>query len=298
MSKIPLKIYQSWKTKDFNELSDNMLNAIKSITSLNPEYSYELFDDNDCRKFIYDKFGQIYADAFDDLIPGAFKSDFWRYAKLYHDGGVYMDIDFTEFVPLKDIIKKDDVLVSVADVKYIPNKPPCGIFQAFVACIPKHPVLLRTFEMTFYNIINHKNGLCKGNHDLDITGPIVMGRAMNIYWNKSSLLSIKPGRYYDKEYKGYITLFENKNAYVEDLDGRKLFKNKFDGYLDEHSQVVNRYSNMRNFFKSFGNEWDKVTERFEFPKDKKHKKVLIYVLVLSIFVIVLILIYINKMNKK
>jgi mannosyltransferase OCH1-like enzyme len=133
-----------------------MLEAINSIKTKNPEYSYELFDDDDCRKFINDKFGKVYAEAFDDLIPGAFKSDFWRYGKLYHDGGVYMDIDFTELVPLKDIIKQDDVLVSVVDIKNITTQPPCAIFQAFIACVPKHPVLLRAFEIAFNNIMNHK----------------------------------------------------------------------------------------------------------------------------------------------
>ena len=287
-SLIPKKIYQSWKTKDTTNLSNNMLNAIDSIKTLNPEYTYELFDDIDCRKFIFDNFGSIYADAFDDLIPGAFKSDFWRYAKLYIDGGVYMDIDFTALVSLDEIIKKDDILVSVVDIKNIKDKPPCSIFQAFIACVPKHNILLKAFEMNFNNIINHKNKIHKVNHELDITGPIVMGRAMNIYWNRSSLLSIKPGIYKDSNHNGNIRLLQNTNNYVIDSEGLPLFKTKFDGYLNENLQQTNRYSYMKNYFKSFGNQWDKITERYIHTKIKK-KPLLKYTIIVILIILTLYL---------
>ena len=287
-SLIPKKIYQSWKTKDLNNLSNNMLNAIDSIKTLNPEYTYELFDDIDCRKFIFDNFGAIYAEAFDDLIPGAFKSDFWRYAKLYIDGGVYMDIDFTALVSLDEIIKTDDIFVSVVDIKNIKDKPPCSIFQAFIACVPKHNILARAFDISFHNIINHKNKIHKVNHELDITGPIVMGRAMNIYWNRSTLLSIKPGIYKDSNYKGNIRLLENTNNYVIDSEGLPLFKTKFDGYLNENLQQTNRYSYMKNYFKSFGNQWDKITERYMHTKIEK-KPLLKYTIIVILIILILYL---------
>jgi len=291
-SLIPKKIYQSWKTKDMSNLSKKMLNAIDSIKELNPDYTYELFDDVDCRKFILDNFGAIYADAFDDLIPGAFKSDFWRYAKLYIDGGVYMDIDFTELVPLDNIIKKDDILLSVVDIKNIKDKPPCSIFQAFIACVPKHKILLKAFEISFNNIINHKNKIEGVNHELDITGPVVMGRAMNIYWDKSSLLSIKPGIYKDPNYNGNIRLLQNTNKYVVDSEGLPLFKTKFDGYLNESLQKTNRYSYMDTYFKSFGNQWDKITERYiHTPMRKRKPKLLKYTIITFILILIIICIY-------
>ena len=105
MSLIPKVIYQSWKTK---ELKNDMLNNVKKLQSLNPEYKYVLYDDNDCQNFILENFGINYANAFDVLIPGAFKCDLWRYAMLYINGGVYLDIDMEPKIPFREILEETD----------------------------------------------------------------------------------------------------------------------------------------------------------------------------------------------
>ena len=74
MSLIPKKIYQSWKTKNIPDFLEKNVNI---IISLNPEYEYLLYDDEHCRNFLLENFGINYANAFDVLIPGAFKCDFW-----------------------------------------------------------------------------------------------------------------------------------------------------------------------------------------------------------------------------
>ena len=81
---IPKVIYQSWKTKN---LPENMKENVELVRSLNPEYTYVLYDDGDCRNFLLKECGKEYLDAFDALISGAFKCDFWRYAMLYKYGG-------------------------------------------------------------------------------------------------------------------------------------------------------------------------------------------------------------------
>jgi mannosyltransferase OCH1-like enzyme len=253
MSLIPKKIFQSWKTK---ELSPQMTLAVNSIKKLNPEYSYELSDDADCRSFILEHFGKVYASAFDDLIPGAFKSDFWRYAKLYIEGGVYMDIDFTELVPLNSILKPNDSFVTVVDLKDIANKPPCAIYQAFMACAPKHPLMLKAFELTYYNIINHS----QNTGVLDITGPVMLGKVLNTYWDRYSMLSVKPGVYPDKKFGGNIRLLDFKGEYVMDGNGQKLFNIKYDGYWTETN--ANYYGVMVKFFKTVGNEWNRSLETY------------------------------------
>ena len=86
---IPLNIYQTWHTKDLPPL---MRNAVNKIIRMNPRFNYKLFDDNDCRNFIKDNFNEDVLNAFDTLIPGAYKADLWRYCILYKNGGVYLDI--------------------------------------------------------------------------------------------------------------------------------------------------------------------------------------------------------------
>lgn len=295
MSLIPKKIFQSWKDKN---LSPSMSRAVNSIKDLNPEYEYELSDDKDCRSFILDNFGKVYASAFDDLIPGAFKSDFWRYAKLYIEGGVYMDIDFTELVPLSSIIKEGDTFVSVVDLKDIAVSPPCAIYQAFMACAPKHPLMLKAFELTYYNIINHS----KNTGNLDITGPVMLGKVLNTYWDRYAMLSIKPGVYPDNKFGGNIRLINFKGEYVMDLDGKKLFHIKYNGYSNDTNN--NYYGKMVNFFKTTGKEWNRVTETYlNFTKEtynntRRENSCYLRLLAVILIFISIIMLYCNMGKRK
>jgi hypothetical protein len=219
MSLIPKKIYQSWKSKD---LSPEAKANVDKLKAMNPEYEHVLFDDADCRKFLLDNFGGVYAQAFDSVLPGAFKCDFWRYAMLYVHGGVYLDIDMVPLVPLKELIGEKDELVSIVDIKHNENTP-CGIYQAFIACRPQHPVLLYAFQLSFSNIATRRN---EEYDSLSITGPIVMGIAYNLFWNNSNThASIMPG-VYDQG----IVLYKMDREYSYDLDNNKIFSNRFEGY--------------------------------------------------------------------
>jgi mannosyltransferase OCH1-like enzyme len=88
---MPLKIFQTWYTKD---LPPKMKKVVENIKTNNPKFEHYLFDDNDCRVFIKEKFPEEVLDAYDRLIPGAYKADLWRYCVLYIHGGIYMDIKF------------------------------------------------------------------------------------------------------------------------------------------------------------------------------------------------------------
>ena len=88
-------------------------------SSLNPEYNYLFFDDNDINKFIenYD-FSELsvskadFKKAFLKIKPGAGKADLFRLLIIYAIGGCYFDIDTTPLVPLNKIIKIEDEVVS------------------------------------------------------------------------------------------------------------------------------------------------------------------------------------------
>lgn len=219
MSLIPKKIYQSWKTKS---LPDKMQNIVNKTIAMNPEYSYELWDDRDCYDFLLNNFGKNYANTFDVLIPGAFKCDLWRYAVLYINGGIYMDLDMSCEFPFREILKPTDRFVSIVDLVSI-FKPKCAIYQAFIACEPRHPILLKSFEIAYHNIVTRRYDVFSS---LSITGPVVVGIAMNLYWNKfSTFESIEAG-----EYEDGIRLFKMNPEKTWDKDGKTLFINKFEGY--------------------------------------------------------------------
>ena len=91
---IPLNIFQTWHTK---KLPPKMFNSIQVIRRFNPRFRYYLFDDNDCREFIKKNYDSDILNAYDSLIPGAFKADLWRYCILYKMGGIYLDIKYKPY---------------------------------------------------------------------------------------------------------------------------------------------------------------------------------------------------------
>lgn len=220
MSLIPKTIYQSWKTKD---LPVKMSKIVGKVRQLNPEYQYVLYDDNDCREFLLKHFGQNYANAFDSLVPGAYKCDFWRYAMLYVHGGVYLDIDMEPLVPFREIIDPSNEFVSIVDKNHI-FTPKCNIYQAFIAVKPQHPIMYNSLLISYINIVSRRSEVLE---NLSITGPVVVGIAMNLYWkNKITHKEIKPGIYDN----GKIKLLTMDKNFTYNLKGEKVIKNKYDGY--------------------------------------------------------------------
>ena len=92
--KIPRRIFQTWNsfTTNVKELHDRVMKLIND----NPEYEYNMFDDDESLKFIKENFKKEVADAYENVIPGAYKADLWRYCVLYIHGGVYLDIKKTK----------------------------------------------------------------------------------------------------------------------------------------------------------------------------------------------------------
>jgi mannosyltransferase OCH1-like enzyme len=164
---VPLNIFQTMKS---DTLSEGMYNARKTWIYMNPEYNYHYYTDEDARNFIKNNFDRGVLEAYDKLVPGAYKADLWRYCILYIKGGVYIDIPTLCKVPLREIIPKDVDFVSARDYW------PFGVYNCFMASTPKHPFLKKAIEESVKNIQNNYYG----KTNLDITGPHLLGKAMNM----------------------------------------------------------------------------------------------------------------------
>lgn len=218
---IPLKIFQTWKSK---ELPEKMYEVVNKIVELNPEYDYYFFDDDDCRKYLQDNYSSEYLDAFDDLIPGAFKADFWRYAVIAKEGGVYIDVDFDCVKPLREILDSDDSLVLVKD-----RGIGCctAIFQAFFAATPNHNAIKETLQLCLDNIKNKR----MGKTCLDLTGPGMMGKAFNKYtYGKICDVELNTGTFVFNGEKYRILIHSFDECTVVDKNNIILFKTKFAEY--------------------------------------------------------------------
>jgi mannosyltransferase OCH1-like enzyme len=159
---IPLKIFQTWHTKD---LPPNMKKAVELVKSSNPAFEHHLFDDNDCREYLKKKFSKIVMEAFDKLIPGAYKADLWRYCVLYKEGGIYMDI---KYIPHNEFR-----LIHLTEKEhFVLDKDNHGIYNALMVCKPGNPILLKAIRQIIRNIKRKYYG----NNVLDPTGPHLLAR--------------------------------------------------------------------------------------------------------------------------
>jgi mannosyltransferase OCH1-like enzyme len=140
---IPLKIFQTWYTKD---LPYNMKQNVDKLKTSNPEFEHYLFDDNDCREFIKNNFHESVLKAYDKLIPGAYKADLWRYCVLYIHGGIYMDIKLNCINGFKLIeLTKANHLVK-------DRLPPLTIYNALMVCQSGSPLLWKAIQIIVINV--------------------------------------------------------------------------------------------------------------------------------------------------
>jgi hypothetical protein len=102
---IPRKAHVSWKNKDvLNSEFPIILNGIRNVVRLNPEWTVEISDDADVDRYLRERLPE---EDF-ELIDGRHiveKVDLWRLLKLYLEGGLYMDIDRACNVPMTRVIR-------------------------------------------------------------------------------------------------------------------------------------------------------------------------------------------------
>lgn len=171
-SVIPLKIFQTWHTKN---LPKNMRECVEKLKEQNPEFEHYLYDDHDCREFIKKHFSEKVLHAYDRIIPGAYKADLWRYCVLYIEGGIYLDIKFYCTNGFK-LIHMTEQEYFVNDIPRGPLRFPDyrneGIFNAFMATLPKN----EKFKKCIDAIVHHVNIKFYGINCLSPTGPFLLRR--------------------------------------------------------------------------------------------------------------------------
>ena len=231
--KIPLVIYQTWMTKS---LPDKMMKTVDKMKKNNPEFEYKLFDDDDCRKFIIEHFNNNVLYAYDNLVPGAFKADLWRYCVLYINGGIYIDIKYEPVNNFKliDIVDKD---------YFVLDRPTffgghVGIYNGFITSQPNNVIFLKLINAIVDNVKNKYYG----TNPLSVTGPSLVGKML---YPNNEKCTINISKEYDLkytldglsiEYKGNKILTQygdyrkdqikfTKTTYHILWEKRKIFKN-------------------------------------------------------------------------
>jgi mannosyltransferase OCH1-like enzyme len=196
---IPLNIFQTWHTKD---LPQKMRERVETLKRQNPNFKHYLYDDNDCREFIKNNFNQNILDTYDNLIPGAYKADLWRYCILYKIGGIYMDIKLlcVNGFRLIELTEKNH---------FVKDRPkPFSIFNCMMACQKNHPFLIMAINKIVNNVENKLYGSCP----LSPTGPKMLG---NLVLDNKLILNVDMFHYEGGGYIIYKNIFVISTEYPE-----------------------------------------------------------------------------------
>lgn len=167
---IEKNIFQTFKTK---KIDAKILEIIDKTKSLNPNYAYYFYDDNDIYDFIKSNFDNEIVNSYPKLQIGAAKADFWRYLVLYKYGGVYLDLDSFVATALDNFILNSDRSVITRE-----SNPPHFV-QWCLICESQHPILKHTIQEVLKKI--HENNENRLNY---LTGPPVMSEAIEKTYRK------------------------------------------------------------------------------------------------------------------
>ena len=218
-NEIPLNIFMCWHTKN---LPDKMNKLVNKIKEENQEFNIYIYDDKDCRNMIEKYFVKDVINAFDSLIPGAYKADLWRLCVLYLYGGIYQDI---KMEPLNNFKYKN-----IIDKEYFVRDREVGgsgILNALIVSKKQNIILEKGIKQIVKNVKNKYYG----TSPLEPTGPLMLKKFFSQYdidnlemklnddfllFNDNQILTAYKGyRDEQKQFgtKHYSKLWEEKKIY-------------------------------------------------------------------------------------
>ena len=147
-----------------NDFSANLTEAHKSWPEMNPGYTIRYFDLVSARQYLRRHFHPVFIRAFDCLQGFASKSDLFRMALLYRDGGFHSDWKqrCMEYNLLDRIANATDFFASLAGTwetgSYMDltsndgGYPHRCVQNSFVGSVPGHPIVAKMLELSFLNV--------------------------------------------------------------------------------------------------------------------------------------------------
>lgn len=206
---IPRIIHQTW----FEDLTpDRYPDLVRLQNSwVATGWDYRFYNDDDARSVIVKNYPKRFVDAYDNLLPGAFKADFFRYLVLLVHGGVYADIDVLLDSTLDSFVTPElsffvprDAVGEELDERFC-------LWNGFMGSSPGHPFLVRAVERSLNliegraDILDIEKELCQINGpefenwksrfipSLMLTGPCALGVAINEALERNSLTKFDLG---------------------------------------------------------------------------------------------------------
>lgn len=208
---IPPHLYTCWHTK----LPPCMKENYDWMVRHNPEMTFHVYDESSCRQFIQENFDPCVVDAYDILVPYAYKSDLWRYCILYIHGGIYLDIKYRCVPPFR--------LVELTEKEHFVRDLTEGcVYTALIVARPRNEIMLRCI----HQIVHHVKTQFYGRHALDPTGPGLLG-----YW-------------FTWEERKQLPLYHRlifRDRVVRQVVGKEVMLEDYSQYKEDQKQVQKKY---------------------------------------------------------
>ena len=218
-NKIPKYIFQTMET---TLLPSQMVKDMRKWIDMNPEYQYTYFTSLDCIEFLTKNFPPYVVNAYNKLLPGAYKADLWRCCVLFIHGGIYADSRVVPLIPLCDIIDESDKFI-IATERIL-----CWLWNGFMCSIPRHRVL----KKIIHYICQAVHAGYYGDNTLDISGPSCVGKMMNTYLMRPENSIFSPGN--KKLGVKILSLTVLSNPYLK-YKGRKIIRTRAATGITEHN---------------------------------------------------------------
>lgn len=145
---IPRLISQTWRSRTLPHAAARLSSEWQR---LNVDFAYRLFTDEECAAVVADIAPHFLQDYLAFPHP-VMRADFFRYAVIYRDGGVYADIDMECLRPVGALIAGDDAIFSVEALltaerqRELQYARPFQIANCIFAAPPRHPFLQAAIE--------------------------------------------------------------------------------------------------------------------------------------------------------
>ena len=219
LTPIPKRVMQTWEHKQLNPEFQAIADTWKTH---NPHYEFVLMDAAEREQFIRAHFERAVITAYQRIVPGAYKSDLFRYCYLWVNGGVYVDIDTLCLGSLDDFLTPGVELVVPIDLNLSANEGTHNLACGFIAAVPRHPAMMRCIQKIVRNV---ETGTVPGSK-LDFSGPGILGRAVNECLHRGETASFVGNEGLHASAKIHFLKFEPGTEFVKNMKNQVLFQNK------------------------------------------------------------------------
>jgi len=191
IQEIPKTIIQTDENNKYTNLSHYYVKQY--LLNNNIDYEYKFFDNIARRNFIIENLKELpnnILKAYDNLIPGAFQSDIFRYIYLYIKGGCYLDNKIILLEKLNNILKNNEIHICMDYEKTntLNKNYKCESYlNSIIFTKNKHPGFYELLENIKNNILNKNNYFLESinylgdKYILELTGPTLFYKIFNKY---------------------------------------------------------------------------------------------------------------------